>query len=616
MRIISTLLILLAVLISGGTTAQNPTRCGTDLLFEQQLQDPKFKRSYQKLERIAKKAEDTKRLAALPNLPITVPVIVHVIHFGEPYGVDNHLSIEYVQDAIDNANQNFAGEFSSDPTANTQIDFCIANASTSGTSIEGIRYYDWNDLGFGSWSSSTFYDNNVAISNLLGYDRNNYCNIFIAPFGNPLGFAYLPPTNYGVYVGTNYFGVTNIGNFDLNRTLVHELGHYCGLFHTFYFTNSCGPETNCVAQGDRVCDTPPTTGTVGCTPLSCLETLVENFMDYSNDDCMNSFTQGQTLRMLSQLETFRSGLINNTLACGSIDGIDVGVSGLTIPNLGCNPIQDIEFILTNYGDTLTEATINYTINNEESFIVWNGNLGFGESETITIPNYDIGYGLVNIEINVDALGDIYIDNNIQSIQPDNYEGSLVDINIYFDGLPFGFSWDLIDTDTDQLIVDGGPYPNSEYACNFISYTYCLAEGNYELILDDIFGNGMHYYCPETGYSGYITIVNGNDTLNTTWGNWGDEEILPFYVTPSLCPPNDCPWDVDGNGYVWTNDILVILQYYGLEIECSPFDVNQDGVVGVDDILDAIAHFNTECNTGELAPEGGFDAFLKTNRKVS
>jgi len=609
MKIIYTLLILLTVLIPGSITAQTPTRCGTDLLFEQQLQDPKFKRSYLKLKKIAKEAEEAKRASSMPDLPITIPVIVHVIHFGEPYGVDNHLSIEYVQDAIDNANQNFAGEFSSDPTANTQIDFCIANASTSGTSIEGIRYYDWNDLGFGSWSSSTFYDNNIAVSNLLGYDRNNYCNIFIAPFSNPLGFAYLPPTNYGAYVGTNYFGVTNTGNYDLNRTLVHELGHYCGLLHTFNNTSSCGPETNCAGQGDGVCDTPPTTGTVGCTPISCPATLVENFMDYSNDDCMNSFTQGQTLRMLSRLETLRPGVVNNTLACGAIDGVDAGVSGVTIPNFGCDPIQDITFILTNYGDTLTETAINYTINGEELFMIWTGNLGFGESETITIPNFEVGYGLVDIEINVDALGDIYEDNNTESVQLDNYEGSLIDINIQFDALPYGFHWALYEADSLNNpigdVIDGvgsWTYDNDIYACEFETYTFCLPEGNYVLVLEDIFGNGMHYYCPETGYSGYITIVNGNDTLNTVWGNWGDEEILPFYVIPSFCPPNDCPWDTDGNGFVWVNDILEIIQSYSLEVEpCNQFDINQDGIVGIDDILDAIANFDTECGTGLISP---------------
>ena len=53
--------------------------------------------------------------------------------------------------------------------------------------------------------------------------------------------------------------------------------------------------------------------------------------------------------------------------------------------------------------------------------------------------------------------------------------------------------------------------------------------------------------------------------------------------------------------MWTDDILVILQYFGLEAECSPFDINQDGVVGVDDILDAIANFDTECGTGIITP---------------
>ena len=82
----------------------------------------------------------------MPDLPITVPVIVHIIHEGEPYGTGNHFTTEYVEETIDNLNENFAGEFSSDPTANTEINFCIANNSTTGEPIDGIRYYNWNDL--------------------------------------------------------------------------------------------------------------------------------------------------------------------------------------------------------------------------------------------------------------------------------------------------------------------------------------------------------------------------------------------------------------------------------------------------------------------------------------
>lgn len=607
------ILVFLFSFFSNISFSQEPTRCGTDEILEQQLLDPKFKRSYQKFEAIAKKVEETKRTSNISTLPITIPVIVHVIHLGEPYGTDSHLPVEFIQEAFDNLNDNFAGEFSDDPTANTQINFCIANASTDGSPIVGIKYYDWDDLDIDEWGPSSFYNNHIQVSNQIGYDRNNYCNVFIAPFGSPLGFAYIPSSNFGVFVGTNAFGITNTGNYGLNRTLVHEMGHYCGLYHTFHQTSTCTPtNTNCTSQGDKVCDTPITTGNFGCPSNGgdCGGDLVENFMDYTTDNCMESFTQGQTLRMLSQLETFRPGVVDNNLACGAVGGIDASINGLSVPNLGCSTTKDIIFNLQSFGDTLTEATINYSINGESSSINWVGNLGFAESEVIIIPNINIEYGISDIEVNVEVLGDIYEDNNTNTLQINNYEGTFIDITIEFDALPYGFEWSLYNSDTEELIDEGGYYDNEVYACEVETNTYCLEEGNYVLVLEDLFGNGMFYPC-----GGPTSIINGNDTLNTVTGNWGDEEILPFYVgPPDPCPLSDCPWDVDGNGYVWTNDILVILQYYGLETECSPFDINQDGVVGVDDILDAIANFNTECTTGELTPEGGFDVFLKNEQE--
>ena len=201
---------------------------------------------------------------------------------------------------------------------------------------------------------------------------------------------------------------------------------------------------------------------------------------------------------------------------------------------------------------------------------------------------------------------------VRSIQINNYEGTFVDITIEFDALPFGFSWELFEADTNgtpigEPIDEGDDYQNDVYACETETNTYCLEEGNYVLVLGDLFGNGMFYPC-----GGPVSIVEGNDTLNTVTGNWGSNENLPFYVGPSdPCPPSDCPWDVDGNGFVWTDDILVILQYFGLEAECSPFDINQDGVVGVDDILDAIANFDTECGTGiTIPPEDSFRRLIQ------
>lgn len=596
-------------------------RCGTDAILEQQLQDPKFARSFAKLE---KKAQDLqKSRSSMPDLPITIPTIVHIIHLGDPYGVGDHFTTEWVEDAIDNLNANFAGDFSSDPTSNTQINFCIANLSTTGNPIEGIQYHTWdeiaNEIGVSTtFSNNNFYNNNLAVSNAIGYDRINYCNIFIAPFTSPLGFAYLSPSITGIFVSSNYFGVTG-GNYGQNRTLVHEAGHYLGLFHTFHFTSSCGSETNCVSQGDKVCDTPPTTGNVGCPGNGgvCGNDSINNYMDYTYDTCMDSFTQGQILRMLAMLDG-RPGILANDLACGAVAGIDAAVTGITVPDVGCSPIlSGVTYELQNFGDTLTETTINYTVNGEQDFIIWTGNLGFGESEIITLPDFNVGFGLVDIEIEVDALDDIYVDNNITTYQFDNYEGTYVDIIVEWDALPYGIDIELFEADSSNNPIGEAIFlyenEDNNLSCTVDTFDFCLPEGNYIVEVNDLFGNGMSYPCQFVDRCIWVE-VNGEIASDPLCGGWSNNDNIPFIVGPPGCSPATCYGDVDGDGFIWTSDILVMLQYFGLEVEpCSPFDTDQDGIVGVNDIMDVLAAFDTDCS-GQLAPEDGFEIFLRNEQE--
>ena len=80
-------------------------------------------------------------------------------------------------------------------------------------------------------------------------------------------------------------------------TAVHEIGHWCGLYHTF--------QGGCEAPGDDVTDTPFEEGpAAGCPidqPSSCPgETRfnpVENYMDYSDDAYMKHFTPQQIQRV-------------------------------------------------------------------------------------------------------------------------------------------------------------------------------------------------------------------------------------------------------------------------------------------------------------------------------
>ncbi|PFH49914.1 hypothetical protein AMATHDRAFT_62202 [Amanita thiersii Skay4041] len=94
-------------------------------------------------------------------------------------------------------------------------------------------------------------------------------------------------------------------NYNLGRTLVHEVGHWLGLFHTF--------EGGCFGIGDGVADTPPEAKpAVGCpvgrdTCRSAGVDPIHNYMDYTFDACQNQFTRGQ-IRRARQISSIYRGL--------------------------------------------------------------------------------------------------------------------------------------------------------------------------------------------------------------------------------------------------------------------------------------------------------------------
>jgi len=86
--------------------------------------------------------------------------------------------------------------------------------------------------------------------------------------------------------------------------VIHEVGHWMGLLHTF--------QGGCSSSGDLVADTPqegepsyecPTTRDT-CLADPGVDP-VRNFMDYSYDTCMNMLTLGQTSRMDAAFEKYR-----------------------------------------------------------------------------------------------------------------------------------------------------------------------------------------------------------------------------------------------------------------------------------------------------------------------
>ncbi|MBX2928194.1 MAG: HYR domain-containing protein [Saprospiraceae bacterium] len=129
---------------------------------------------------------------------------------------------------------------------------------------------------------------------LLGY----------AQFPNMSGIGGLPDDNGpastdGVVVlytsvGSSTVPFPGASPYDEGRTLTHELGHFFGLLHTFQ--GGCGVNNDYCDDTPRVAS--PTFGCpAGRTSCSGSVAMIENYMDYSDDACMNIFTLDQKARI-------------------------------------------------------------------------------------------------------------------------------------------------------------------------------------------------------------------------------------------------------------------------------------------------------------------------------
>jgi hypothetical protein len=256
----------------------------------------------------------------LPNEVIMIPVVVHVLYKS----ADQNISDAQVKSQIAVLNRDYR-LLNTDTTltpqvfrnrrADVRIQFCLAQVDPNGYRTNGIIHKKTGKDFF-------FADDGMKFSASGGndaWDTKQYLNIWVCNmFGRVLGYG-TPPGGTaktdGVVIMYDVFGT--IGNlrapYIKGRTTTHEVGHWLGLKH-LWGDADCGD--------DGIGDTPPQKSyNFGCPSFPRLSgcgngpsgDMFMNFMDYSDDVCMNLFTQDQRRKMRG---LFASGGFRNSMLVG------------------------------------------------------------------------------------------------------------------------------------------------------------------------------------------------------------------------------------------------------------------------------------------------------------
>ena len=219
---------------------------------------------------------------------VVIPVYFHVIRKGT--GVSNG----------DVTDQMIADQISILNAAYASMGFSFNLVSTDRTTNA-----TWYTMGA---DSST----ETQAKTALRQGSANALNIYTAnPGGGLLGWATFPnwyagdQKSDGVVLLYSSLPNGTAAPYNLGDTGTHEVGHWLGLYHTF--------QGGCQKAGDSVDDTSSEkdaafgcpTGRDSCPNKTGVDPI-KNFMDYTDDACMDSFTSGQKARMQNLWTTYRN----------------------------------------------------------------------------------------------------------------------------------------------------------------------------------------------------------------------------------------------------------------------------------------------------------------------
>ncbi|MQP24435.1 T9SS type A sorting domain-containing protein [Flavobacterium sp. LMO8] len=274
-----------------------------------------------------------------PQVIYNIPVVIHIVHNGDCLGTGENITDAQAASQIKVMNEDFrrmmgtpGGANSTGLAVDCEINFFLAKRDPFGNPTTGIVRHNITPYsnnvadGAGGPDWETNADVQTMKTNTI-WDPTKYLNMWtIRPGGLPLasgglegllGYAQFPSSSGlsglavnggsantdGVVAGFDAMGTiaeddgtfTMNGTYNLGRTMTHEVGHWVGLRHIW-------GDGNC-AVDDFCADTPAAaaanygcpTGTNSCPAAG--NDMIQNYMDYTDDACMDTFTNDQKTRM-------------------------------------------------------------------------------------------------------------------------------------------------------------------------------------------------------------------------------------------------------------------------------------------------------------------------------
>ena len=350
-----------AMFFSLSSFAQHQSFCGHDHALRMIAQrSPEFRDAMMVSIGKARHRSPQKKSAVVHE----IPVVFHIVHNNE----DQNIPDSVIFDQIEILNQDYrrlnpnaseTREIFMPVAGDAEIEFVLADTDPEGNITNGINRVETDRTGFEfDLLSADITVDEVKFAETGGADSwgNEYlniwvCNIEASLLGQILGFAYPPveAENWdgffdeiseeieGVVIHFATVGSNNpsadLDNQEGNeggRTLTHEVGHFFGLRHIWGdgFFDGCSAD-------DGIEDTPnaSTAANYTCdyTLDNCtddeLPNMIENYMDYNLDDCLNMFTQEQVDRMRFNLTNYRPELI----------GIESGIAQMSFSDFKVYP---------------------------------------------------------------------------------------------------------------------------------------------------------------------------------------------------------------------------------------------------------------------------------------